>query len=49
MRARTAGFIVAAVSVGLVALTAPSVVGVILMLLGVVALFRSTRKWGVRR
>ncbi|MFD0362669.1 hypothetical protein ACFQZZ_14590 [Nocardia sp. GCM10030253] len=49
MRARTAGFVVAVVSVGLVAFTAPHVVGITLMLLGAVALFRSTRRWGVRR
>ncbi|MEV0294213.1 hypothetical protein [Nocardia sp. NPDC050710] len=49
MRARTFGFALAAVAVGYLVLTAPGVVGFTVMLLGAVALWRASRRWGVRR
>ena len=49
MRARTFGFAFAAVAVGYLVLTAPSVVGFTVMLLGAIALWRASRRWGVRR
>ncbi|WP_406272498.1 hypothetical protein OH799_32885 [Nocardia sp. NBC_00881] len=49
MRARTFGTAVAAVSVGFLTLTHPAVVGVTVMLLVAVAVWRSSRRWGVRR
>ncbi|WP_169338140.1 hypothetical protein [Nocardia vinacea] len=49
MRARTFVIAIVAVSVGLAVLTAPEVVGFTIMLLGAIALWRSTRRWGVRR
>ncbi|MBF6296808.1 hypothetical protein IU459_04520 [Nocardia amamiensis] len=49
MRARTFGFAVAAVSVGFLTLTHPEVVGFTVMLLGAVAFWRVSRRWGVRR
>lgn len=49
MRARTFGFVLAVVAVGYLVLTAPGVVGVTVMLLGAVALWRAGRRVGVRR
>ncbi len=49
MRARTAGLAVAGVAVGYVLLTAPGVVGFVLMVLATVAFWRASRRWGVRR
>lgn len=49
MRARTFGFAVAVVSIGFLMLVAPEVVGFTIMLLGAIVLWRSTRRWGVRR
>lgn len=49
MRGRTFGFAIAAVSIGYLVLTAPEVVGFTALLLGAVALWRSSRQWGVRR
>ncbi len=49
MRVRTFGFVVAVVAVGFLALSAPEFFGALVMLLGAVALWRSTRRAGVRR
>jgi uncharacterized membrane protein len=49
MRARTFCLAVAAVAVGYLALTAPEVVGFTVMLLGAVAFWLASRRWGVRR
>lgn len=49
MRGRTFVFAVVAVAVGYLVLTAPEVVGFTVMVLGGVALWRSSRRWGVRR
>lgn len=49
MRARTFGLVAAAVAVGYLVLTAPEVVGITVMVLGGVALWRSSRQWGLRR
>ncbi len=49
MRARTFGFAVVAVALGYAVLTAPEVVGFTVMLLGAIAFWRSSRRWGVRR
>lgn len=49
MRARTFGFAVAAVSVGYLVLTQPEVVGVMVMLLVLVAVWRFRPRIGVRR
>ncbi|MGY2093246.1 hypothetical protein [Nocardia gipuzkoensis] len=49
MRARTFGLAVAAVAVGYLVLTAPEVVGFTVMVLGGVAFWRASRRWGVRR
>lgn len=49
MSARTFGLAVAAVSVGFLTLTHPAVVGSTVMVLGGVAFWRASRRWGVRR
>ncbi|WP_405180248.1 hypothetical protein OG225_02605 [Nocardia sp. NBC_01377] len=49
MRAKTFGFALAAVAVGYLVLTAPGVVGFTVMLLGAIAFWRASRRWGVRR
>lgn len=49
MRARTFGLAVGAVAVGYLVLTAPEVVGLTVMLLGAIALWRGSCRWGVRR
>jgi hypothetical protein len=49
MRPRTFGFALVSVAVGYLVLTAPEVVGFTVMLLVAVALWRSGRRWGVRR
>ncbi|WP_280449340.1 hypothetical protein [Nocardia brasiliensis] len=49
MRAKTFGFVIAAVAVGVAVLSAPELLGFTVMLLGAIALWRSTRKSGVRR
>ncbi|WP_431963265.1 hypothetical protein [Nocardia sp. bgisy134] len=40
---------VSAMAVGYLLLTAPELIGFTLMLFGAVALWRSSRRWGVRR
>ncbi|MFI9636623.1 MULTISPECIES: hypothetical protein [unclassified Nocardia] len=49
MRARTFGLAVAAIAVGYLVLTAPEVVGFTVMSLGVIAFWRTSRRWKVRR
>ncbi len=49
MRARTFGLAVGAISVGFLVLTAPEVVGFTVMSLGAIALWRFTRRSGLRR
>ncbi|PXX66939.1 hypothetical protein DFR70_103694 [Nocardia tenerifensis] len=49
MRARTFGLALAAVAIGYLVLTHAAVVGFTVMLLGAIALWRSSRRWGVRR
>lgn len=49
MRARTAGIAIAMVAVGYVLLTAPAVLGFVLMVLGALAFWRGSRRLGVRR
>lgn len=49
MRAKTFGFSVAVVAVGFLVLTHPAVVGFTVMVLGALALWRWSRRWGVRR
>lgn len=49
MRARTFGLAIAAMAVGYLVLTHPAVVGFTVMLLGAFALWRSSRRMGVRR
>ncbi|MEV6361336.1 MULTISPECIES: hypothetical protein [Nocardia] len=49
MRARTFAIAVAAVSVGMLILTAPEVVGFTVMVLGAIALWRSSKRAGLRR
>jgi uncharacterized membrane protein len=49
MRTRTFGLAVAGVSVGLLLLTAPEVVGFTVMLLGAIAFWRMRPRKGVRR
>ncbi|WP_435590777.1 hypothetical protein [Nocardia sp. bgisy118] len=49
MRPRTFFLAVAAVAVGYLVLTAPELIGFTVMLFGAVALWRSSRRWGVRR
>ncbi|WP_216916348.1 hypothetical protein [Nocardia noduli] len=49
MRAKTFGFAVAAVAVGYLMLTAPGIAGFTVMLLGAIAFWRASRRWGVRR
>lgn len=49
MRARTFGAAIAMVAVGYLVLTNPAIVGFTVMLVGALALWRSTRRWGVRR
>jgi len=49
MRARTFGLAMASVAVGYMILTAPGVVGFTVMLLGAIAFWRASRRWGVRR
>ncbi|MET7770176.1 hypothetical protein [Nocardia sp. NPDC005366] len=49
MRAQTIGLALAAIVVGYLILAAPGVVGFTVMVLGAVALWRVSRRWGVRR
>lgn len=49
MRARTFAMAVGAVSVGMMILIAPEVVGFTVMLLGAIALWRSSKRAGLRR
>ncbi|MGV9616282.1 hypothetical protein [Nocardia xishanensis] len=49
MRPRTFLVALSAVAVGYLVLTAPELVGFALMVFGAVALWRSSRRWAVRR
>lgn len=49
MRARTFGVAVAAVAVAYAVLTVPALVGLTVMLVALVAIWRSARRMGVRR
>lgn len=49
MRTRTAVLAVAGVAVAYAVLTAPALVGFVVMVCGAIALWRASRRWGVRR